>query len=106
MEEKNRDAEEEKSLQLGGNIELSGFNGFEPAVMIVLKKIIGNYARRISEKCQNFEKLSITIKRDEKKYELHAKMIENGKPYTASYTDKNLFVAVDASLKAIMNAVS
>lgn len=91
---------EERVLQLGGNIELSGFGELEPGVMIVLKKIIGNYARKMSDKCRNFEKLSLTMKtvhakeRGEK-YELHAKMIEKGKPYTASHVDRNLFVAVD-----------
>ncbi len=101
---------EEKVLQLGGNIELSGFGELEPGVMIVLKKIIGNYARKMSDKCRNFEKLSLTMKTvhsKEKggKHEEHTKMIEKGRPYTASHVDRNLFVAVDSSLKAILNSL-
>jgi hypothetical protein len=101
---------EENALQLGGNIELSGFGNLEPGVMIVLKKIVGNYARKMSDKCKNFERLSLTVKtvhakEKGEKYELHAKMIENGKPHTASNVDRNLFVAVDSSLKAIMKSM-
>ncbi|MBW2965971.1 hypothetical protein KY342_02600 [Candidatus Woesearchaeota archaeon] len=97
-------------LQLGGNIELSGFSNLEPGVMTILKKIVGNYARRMNDKCKNFEKLSLTMKtvhakEKSEKYELHAKMIEKGKPYTASSVERNLFVAVDNSLKAIMNSL-
>jgi len=101
---------EEKTLQLGGNIELSGFNALEPGVMVVLKKIIGNYARRMSDKCRGFEKLSLTMKlvhakEKGEKYELHAKMLDNGKPYNAASVDRNLFVGVDIALKAIMNSL-
>ncbi len=101
---------EEDVLQLGGNIELSGFSSLEPGVMIILKKIVGNYARRMSDKCKNFEKLSLTVKtvhakEKGEKYELHAKMIDNGKPYNASNVDRNLFVAIDDSLKAIINSL-
>jgi len=101
---------EENILQLGGNIELSGFGELEPGVMIVLKKIVGNYARKMSDHCQGFEKLSLTMKtvhakEKGEKYELHAKMIDNGKPYNASCVERNLFVGVDSTLKAIMNSM-
>ena len=38
------------SLKLGGNIELFGIENVQPAQMVVLKKIIGMYARKFSEK--------------------------------------------------------
>jgi hypothetical protein len=64
----------------------------------------------MSDKYKNFERLSLTVKtvhakEKGEKYELHAKMIENGKPYTASNVDRNLFIAVDSSLKAIMKSL-
>jgi hypothetical protein len=101
---------EENNLQLGGNIELSGFSNLESGVMIVLKKIVGNYARKMSDQCKGFEKLSLTMKvihakEKGEKYELHAKMIENGKPHNASFVDRNLFVGVDSALKAIMKSL-
>ena len=98
---------EDNILQLGGNIELSGFSILDGGMMIVLKKIIGNYARRMSDRAKNFEKLSITIKTVHgSQYELHAKMLDNGKAVTSAITDRNLFVAVDSALKKIMNEIS
>ena len=37
-------------MKLGGNIVLDGCDNLEPATLIVLKKMVGNYARKISEK--------------------------------------------------------
>ena len=100
----------DESIQLGGNIELSGFSEMERGVMVVLKKIVGNYARRMTDQTNNFEKLSLTMKKIGVKekgeiYELHAKMIDNGKPITSSTEGRNLFVAVDETLKKIMNQI-
>lgn len=101
---------EDNVLQLGGNIELSGFSVLEGGVMIVLKKIVGNYAKKMGEKAKGFEKLSLTMKtvhakEKSEQYELHAKMIDNGQAITSSVIDRNLFVAVDSSLKKIINQV-
>ena len=101
---------EDEAIQLGGNIELSGFNSLDGGIMIVLKKIIGNYARRMSDKAKNFEKLSLHVKKVHEKekselYEMHAKLLDNGSALTASSTERNLFVAVDNSLKGIMNQI-
>jgi len=97
-------------LQLGGNIELSGFSEIDGGAMIILKKIVGNYAKKMADRSSNFEKLSLTMKsvhekEKSKKYELHAKLIDNGKAHTSSTVDRNLFVAIDSSLKAIMNSL-
>ncbi|MBW2996160.1 hypothetical protein KY332_02535 [Candidatus Woesearchaeota archaeon] len=98
---------EEEVLQLGGNIELSGFSSLEGGAMIVLKKIIGNYARKMSDKVNNFEKLSITMKTVHgNQFETHAKLMDNGKPVNSSVTERNVFVAVDTALKKIMNEIS
>ena len=98
--------EADEILQLGGSIELSGFNNIDGGKMIVLKKIIGNYARKIGDKTNKFEKLSINMKEvhsteKNKIFETHAKVLDNGKAITSSVTDRNLFIAVDAALKHI-----
>lgn len=98
-------------MQLGGNIELSGFRDVDGASMVVLKKIIGNYGRRMSEISDKFEKLSITMKpvhetEKSEKYEIHAKLIKEGKLFVSEVTERNLFVAVDNALKKIVNEIS
>ena len=98
---------EEDILQLGGNIELSGFSSLEGGAMIVLKKIIGNYANRMNSVAAKFEKLSLTMKKvHESQFEIKAKMLDNGTAFNSSITERNLFVAVDGALKKIMNEIN
>ena len=98
-------------MQLGGNIELSGFRDIDGASMVVLKKIVGNYAKRMSEIAEKFEKLSLIMKpvhETEKSelYEIHAKLLNNGKLAVSEVTERNLFVAVDSALKKIISELS
>lgn len=96
----------EERLQLGGNIELVGFQEMEPGELIVLKKIVGHFAEKFSKLCDQFEQLVI-IKKDvhkqehSQKYEIHGKLIETGKTHTIKATDFNLFVALDEVLKKL-----
>ena len=99
---------EDESIKLGGNIQLTGFRDIDGSSMIVLKKIIGNYVKRISELTKKLEVLHITLKsvherEKSEKYEVHAKIIDGGKVYASEITDRNLFVAVDTVLKKIVN---
>ncbi len=99
------------SMQLGGNIQLSGFRDIDGASMVVLKKIIGNYARRMSELNDKFENLHVTMKpvhetEKSEKYEINAKLMADGKPYVSEVVERNLFVAVDEALKKIVNEIS
>ncbi len=97
---------EEDVLVLGGQIELSGFSGLDGGTMVVLKKIVGNYTRKISERFDDFEKLSLKMKKvhekeKSEKYELHGMIVINGKQYNTEITDRNLFFAVDKAFKKL-----
>jgi ribosome-associated translation inhibitor RaiA len=99
------------TLALGGNIELTGFSELEPAVMVVVKKIVGNYTKRLGTLVDNFERLHITIKtvhhkEKSEKYEFHARVDATGKQYAAEETDFNLFFALDKVLKKLENEIS
>lgn len=99
---------DEESVKLGGNIQLTGFREIDSSSMIVLKKIVGNYAKRISELTKKMEAIHITLKpiherEKSEKYEVHAKVIDDGKVYASEMTDRNLFVAVDSALKKMVN---
>lgn len=102
---------DEDKVTLGGNIELSGFREIDGGSMVVLKKIIGNYAKRFSEICSKFELLSVKMKKvhekeRSEKYEIHAMVMDNGQPYNAELTDMNLFFAVDKALKKIESEIA
>ena len=99
------------SMQLGGNIELSGFRNLDGASMVVLKKIVGNYGRRFSELVANFESLKITMKpvhetQKSENYEIHAHLIAAGKTVASEAIERNLFVAIDNALKRIESQLS
>lgn len=91
--------------QLGGNIELVGFNDLDGGSMIVLKKIIGNYARTFSDQLNGIEKLSLTIQRTAQQYELHCSLRANGQHVEARHADGNVFFLVDQALKKIANGL-
>ena len=101
----------DESMQLGGNIQLTGFRDIDGASMVVLKKIIGNYGRRLAELSDKFESLKVTMKpvhetEKSEKYEIHAQLMANGKPYVSEVIERNLFIAVDNALKKIVNEIS
>ena len=98
--------ENENSIELGGNIELSGFGKIEPANLVVIKKVVGSYSRKFFEAIEKFEKLAVTLKTVHKrekseKYEVHARVIAQGKTYVSEITDFNLFFALDKVLKKV-----
>ena len=92
-------------IELGGNIELVGFNDIEIQELIFLKKIIGSYARKFSDNVKDYEKLTINLKqvgaKTSTKYEIQTKLMVKGKPINSDVTENNLFVAIAESLKKL-----
>ena len=100
-----------ESLILGGNIELVGFKQVSMADVVVVKKLVGHYTRKIQEHSQNFEKIQVFLKEihkveDNSKHEVHVKVLDNGKAFSSEVVDKNLFVALDEALKKTLGEVT
>ena len=101
-------------IELGGNIKLAGFNEIEPMKLIVVKKMVGTYAKKISDNISEFQELSLHLKpihdnpdKDYNiKYELQAKLIVDGKPFNSEMIDYNLFFAIDKVLARLMEEIS
>lgn len=96
-------------MELGGNITLVGFSEREFAEIIVIKKIVGQYARRLHDAVPGFQHLTLSLKEihgDHGKHELHARVDVSGTPYVAEVIDRNLFIALDAVLKKVLARVS
>jgi len=94
-------------IELGGNIELKGFNELEPAKLIVVKKLTGNYVRKMQEKNNEFESLSLHLKPvHESKFEIQGKAMVKGKPHNSEVTDFNLFFVLDKVLAKILGEIS
>ena len=94
-------------MQLGGNISLVGFKDLDGGKMVVIKKITGNYVRKMQDKNNKFESLHLHLKEvHANKVELQAKVICDGKPYNSEIVDFNLFFAVDKVLGRILEEIS
>jgi hypothetical protein len=89
-------------MKLGGNIELEGFDSLEPAQLIVVKKIVGSNAKKISEGIAIFDNLSITLQDNQPdKKTLTGKITVKGTDHEAEASDKNLFFALDVLFKEL-----
>ena len=92
----------DEKLELGGNITLTGFSNLEKSKLVVLKKIVGNYAKTIGEK-KKFEKLILTMANKENKHKIKAEVIFEGNTITSEKKEDNIFIALDSALKEIIN---
>lgn len=103
--------EKDDMLELGGNIELSGFSKIDRSNMVVVKKIVGSYAKKLYEHGTHTDKISVHLKgvhhdQGPGKFEIHAKALIEGRPITSETVNNNLFFALDEALKKIENQIS
>lgn len=95
-------------LELGGNIELNGFSELDKATMVIVKKMIGSFAKKLNEHNVELGKITVQLKHIHKeqgkgKFEIHAKVDSDGKIATSEIVQPNLFFALDEALKKIKN---
>ena len=88
---------EDRKLTLGGGIELIGFMVVDLPSMVIVKKMVGSYTRKISDKNDKFEKLIIKTENSGKK--MIAELIIDGKTKKSEAEAENVFVALDKVLK-------
>ena len=101
---------DEETVELGGNISLSGFSVLDNSHLVIIKKIVGNYAKKFSETCEKFENLHLNLKpvhETEKsaQYQINVKLMVGGKPMVSEVVDRNVFAGVDSALKKVENSV-
>jgi len=76
------------------------------AEMVVIKKIVGNYARKLSDR-EQVNELTLNLKQihhtseDSYKFEMKAKVDVNGKIFNSEIVDYNLFIAIDNIMKKL-----
>lgn len=102
------------TIELGGNIQLTGFKVLDSGSLVIIKKIVGNYMRKFSDTTK-VDSLQITIKpihtnseqvSPTDKFELHARLNCDGKLFTSEVTEHNIFVTLDRSLAKIESSLS
>ncbi len=89
-------------IELGGNIELKGVKDLNGGELVILKKILGNYTKRVSENNENFEKFILDLTdKDGNKYKVKGELFMDGKSYSADMDAANLFFTVNGVLEKI-----
>ena len=99
---------DDRDFSAGASIELAGFRNVDSSSMAILKRNIDNHTKRLLELAKNLEKLHITLKKVHErekgeKYDIHVKVIDNGKVFASHSIDRNLFAAVDVALEKMAN---
>ena len=87
-------------IELGGNIKLDGFSDVDPSTLIVIKKLVGNYARRVQERVCKFDEL-VLERRLGSEVTLHAR-VRGEKDLVAEASDQNLFFAMEKVFSSLM----
>jgi hypothetical protein len=83
-------------IELGGNINLENFEDIEKGQLIVIKKVVGNYTKKISENSKDFKKITVSLAKDSKyKIEVNLEVEESKK---SEAENPNLFFALDQAL--------
>lgn len=92
-------------IELGGNIVLKGFKERDYAELIVVKKLVGRYARQLTDHGKEIETLEVSLRVHEKGagtlFEIDAHLSANEGSYATSASDRNLFVCLDMALKKL-----
>ena len=101
MEVKTKGKDSEVSmLRLGGKIVLVGFS-LEPIEMIVVKKIIGTYAKKINEHLP-YQELKITLRKTKKEksflHEINVNVKTEKGNLVSDIAEKNLYTALSEAL--------
>ena len=47
-------------IELGGNIKLDNFEDIDGGILVVVKKMIGNYTKQICDKNKDFKEITVT----------------------------------------------
>lgn len=89
-------------MELGNSIELIDFKEIERDQFFIIKKIVGNFVKKIQEKNNGFEKLSLHLKKvHNSEYEILGKLIVNNNEYNSEVINYNLFYALNEILRKL-----
>jgi len=86
-------------IELGGNIKLKGFSGLDAASLIVVKKIVGNYTKELTELHQDFTELLLELNSEENSnYNLNVNFSKKSGNLSSKANGNNLFFTLSAAL--------
>lgn len=80
-------------IELGGNIKLEGFDNIEQSKLVVIKKIVGNFIKKLE--AENKVAIFLKLSEENSEFKIDAELNVNEQNKTSSVTEKNLFFALN-----------
>jgi len=100
--------ESKNEIRLGGNIWLVGFNDIDKSELTVVKKIVGGYIRRITER-MSYNEMRIRMKKHNKGksflHEINSDVHFGGMHLSAKSEGKNMYSAISDSLNSLIKEI-
>ena len=88
-------------VELGGNIKLEGFDSIDNGSLIIVKKIVGNYTRKLMDNNQEYKGLTISLNNLDN-YELKAELVIGDKTHNSESSHNNVFIALNNVLNNLL----
>ena len=99
---------ETEEIKLGGNISLVGFEKLDNAELIIIKKIVGNYVKKMSE-FGNCKEMRLNLRQHQHgksfKHEIEGMAIFAEGRFSTNVVEWNLFTAVSEACDKILHEV-
>ena len=80
-------------IELGGNIKLEGFDNIEQSKLVVIKKIVGNFIKKLE--AENKVAIILKLSEENSEFKIDAELNLNEQNKISSVTEKNLFFALN-----------
>ncbi len=89
-------------IELGGNIKLKGFSELDAATLIVVKKIVGNYTKRLSNDHPDFMELILELSQPiDNKFNISANFFKKTGNISSEADGSNIFFALSGALEGV-----
>jgi len=100
---------EAEGMTLGGNISLVGFEKLDNADLVIIRKIVGNYIKKMSE-VGDYKEMRLNLKQHPHgksfNHEVDGFALFSEGRFSTNVTERNLFTAVSEACEKILNEVS
>ncbi len=92
-------------INLGGSISLVGFGSLDQVELVVVKKIVGNFVKKLNEH-SSYESLVMELRQHKKGkaflHEINAKAKADNKIFSAMASDYNLYSCISKASEKIL----
>tara|TARA_Y100000310_G_C20391183_1_gene672852 strand:- start:170 stop:451 length:282 start_codon:yes stop_codon:yes gene_type:complete len=86
-------------IELGGNIKLKGFSEIDNPSLIIVKKIVGNYTKKLTEENRDFKELILELELAKENFKINAELHNESSSKKSNSDEQNLFFAISSALE-------